>query len=286
MANKFEGSDVSEETLKWLNDRHRNGNWIEIAPKEDIPSDIVGWDRTILHMFQISFGPEIARRREAGQIDDDFSLFAAQMIQTGETVKEVRLNEEVNGVTVIKANRPVNKGEQVYLSDLQELVSFDLVESELDYGHFTIFWTGKGWSGAFDFRTGRARSVQLVNSARQFFEAAKSSAENELPRPSVDNLFSACELIAKAELILDPIHKTKIESHGGVHTGINLRRKQGNTDSEFVSLFNKLANQRRPARYDASADSQAPTRDDFQIVERHIAMIEKSVVQRNNDSDI
>src|SRR5687767_9480660 len=101
----------SPETERWLADRRRSGHWMAIAPNDEIPGDIVGWDRTILHMFQAAFSPEIERRFASGLIDQKFVLVAAQLLQPGKGTRIIRLNEEVRGVALIKSDRPIAKGD-------------------------------------------------------------------------------------------------------------------------------------------------------------------------------
>jgi hypothetical protein len=272
---------LSATTLHWLDERRRPGNWIAIAPSDEIPSEIIGWDRTILHMFQIAFSPEIQRRLEAGQLSDDFQLIAAQMIQPEATPAIIRLNSEVRGVTLIRATRPIEKGEPVLVSDMRDLVEFDVEEAELDCGHFTVFWYGTGWTGTFDFRSGRARCAQMVESARQFLSVARFAADNGHARPSIDTLFSACELLSRAQLILSRSPAAKAKRHGSVSSAINAWGRLGNIDEEFLKLYNRMAQARTPARYDAAATVAPPSAGDLDIVSRELALLEKQVAHRN-----
>ena len=61
--------------------------------------------------------------------------------------------------------------------------------------------------------------------------------------PFIDNLFNACELLAKARLITI-IRMRDVGSHGVIHSTINSWRKLGNVSDEFVDLFNKLSQAR------------------------------------------
>jgi len=164
----------SSKTTDWLEERQRPGNWIDVAESDEIPSDLVGWSGTFLHMFQIAFAPEIRRRLATGQLDENFFLSAAQLIQPEEGESTVRLNAEVRGKALVRVNRPVHQGGHVLVSDLQNFENFDLEVDELDAGHFTLLWNGQGWIGSFDFRAGRAKSAGLLGLANQFLDVAKS----------------------------------------------------------------------------------------------------------------
>ena len=278
----MEENDITEsfDTQRWLQQRQRPGNWIDVAETDDIPSDIVGWRRTILNIFQIAFVPEIKRRLSKNQLGNDFFLSAAQLIQPQDGENDVRLNEEVRGLAVVRAERTVHKGEPVFLSDLTGFVSFDLPDDELDAGHFTMLWNGSGWILSFDFRAGRAKCSDMLVAARQFLEISKLAASKEYERPSVDNLFSACELVSKAHLILHRNPVTSSKKHRAVKNEINRWRRYGNVNEQFVRLFNRISEERSPARYDPTARVQLSSQSDFCVVEREIDKLMESVASR------
>ena len=270
----------SAETVHWLQRRQQPGNWMDIAETDEIPTDIEGWYITVLHMFQIAFAPEIRRRIATAQLDNDFFLTSAQLIQPEESRKIIRLNEEVRGTALVRTNRSVRQGEPVFVSDMKNFVAFDLEDDELDAGHFTLLWTGNGWIATFDFRTGRAKSTSMLIAATQFLDVAKFSAESGHERPSIDNLFSACELVSKAHLILHHNSASKAKSHRHVKSAINAWRRLGNINDAFVHLFNRMSQARSPARYDPSARVEMPSPTDFQIVQGEIEHLAKLVSRR------
>lgn len=274
---------LSSETARWLEERQRPGNWVAIGLQDEIPSDMTGWNVTVLHIFQIAFTPEIDRRLKEGTIDNSFVLRAAQMIQPPEGPKIIRFNDEVRGIPLIKLDRAVEAGEPVFASDLRNLVSFDVEESELDCGHFTMFWHGSGWSISFDLRSGRAKSAQMVESARQFLGTAQYAAAKGHAGPSVDNLFSACELLSKAQLILHRSHAAKAKSHRAVSSALNAWGRLGNVDRAFLTLFNRISNSRSAARYDAAAQVALPSDADFDIVGSELSRLEKAVAHRTKE---
>ena len=271
-----------QKSSRWLQERQRPGNWIDVAEFDEIPPEIEGWYRTVIHMFQIAFAPEIRQRLSAGGLDQTFFLTAAQMIQPETGAQMIRLNGEVRGIANVRATRPVQKGEPVFVSDMENFVSFDLDEEELDAGHFTLFWTGSGWIATFDFRAGRAKSAAMLKAAGEFLEVARLASNHGHTRPSVDNLFSACELVSKAHLILHRSSASKAKSHGPVQSAINAWRRLGNINDEFVHLFNRVSNTRSPARYDANADVSMPSPSDFRVIEDEIQQLMNFVTPRTN----
>ena len=271
------------ESDRWLQERHRSGNWFDIAIDDEIPSNIEGPLRTILHMSQVAFVPEIRQRLSSGQLDDNFILTAAQLIQQEEQDRIVRLNNEVRGLVMVRVTRPVEEGESALDSDMQNFLGFDLEEDELDAGHFTMFWTGTRWVASFDFRNGRAKCTAILETAIEFWVAAQSAATRGHARACVDTLFTACEQVAKAQIILHHLFvgkSKKPKKHGSVQRVINKWGHLGNINPSFLILYNQLSKDRSPARYNQSAQVELPTQSDIQLVGDEIEILKQQIAQR------
>lgn len=258
----------------------RPGNWLDVAPDEEIPTSIEGWDRTLIHMHQITFAPEIRRRRDAGILPADFSLWAGQLIQPHEGGRIVRLNNEVRGVPYIRAGRPFEKGDPVLFSDLEGLESFDLHDDELDCGHFTIFWTGSSWFMSFDFRAGRAKCLALVEKAQAFISASRMAVEKGLAEPAIDTMHTACELLAKARLILSHYPAHEWRSHSSISSHINREGRMGNVDAAFLALFNRLSAMRNPAKYATGYEAELLKAEDIELAETVAASLHDGARQK------
>ncbi|MET4701404.1 uncharacterized protein (UPF0332 family) [Constrictibacter sp. MBR-5] len=261
----MEGMQASVQA--WLSERQRPGNWLDVTPEDEIPPELPDWMRTFVHMQQICFAPEIRRRRDAGELPDGFLLWGAQLIQPHEGGRIIRLNEEVRGVPYLRLGRDVEKGGGVTIGDLDGLEYFDLNDDELDSGHFTMFWTGLRWILTFDFRSGRAKCVSLIEKSMKFLAASKLSASNGLAEPAIDTLHTACELLAKSRLILTHAPAHKWRSHGSINSAINREGRLGNIDSSFVDLFNKLCNIRSNAKYATGYEVDPPSQEEFDVTE-------------------
>lgn len=283
MSSEADQPDLSEEARSWIKERLVSGNWWDVKPEEEIPSEVAGWNRTILNMFQISFAPEIRRRRDAGSIGDDFFLNAAQLIQPEEGPGFVRVNDEVQGLAYLKMDRAVQKGESVTFADMRHLESFDVAEEELNCGHFTIFWHGMGWIGTFDFRSSRERARQTLKLAEEFLQSARFCADQGFSGPSIDNLFSACELVSKAHLMLHRDRSVKSKKHAQIASAINNWGRLGNIDPDFLSVLNRVSNERASARYDPSKVLALPQQDDFDIVEKETMELARRVAHRDKE---
>lgn len=185
---------------------------------------------------------------------------------------------------VVRATRPVQEGDPVYLSDLEQFLGFDLEVDELDSGHFTMFWNGNGWVASFDFRAGRAKAASMLDDAVEFLETARFATENGLVGPSVDNLFNACEKVAKVQLMLHHNRAGKAKRHGTVHSAFNWWGRLGNVNEDFLGLFNRTSKVRPAARYKTGAQVELPSDADLQLVKREIDQLQNAVAQRTKDS--
>jgi len=273
-------NELTEEQ-QWMRAHIQPGNWLRVDADEELPPCLTGPIRTLAHMFQLSFSPEIVRRKEAGMLPEDFALWGAQMIQTEDAPKSVRLNDEIRGVMHVRMDRPVEKGEAATMSDLRNLVDFDVADDELDYGHCTVIFDGVGWRMFFNFQAGRGRSLSTMAKAEQFLEAARYSREQGHIGPTVDNLFSACELLSKARLTLN--HSKAADNHRAISSAINAERRLGNVDSAFVELFNRMSRERYPARYGAYDEGTMPTSEELDLVQEEIALLRKATAHKGDD---
>jgi hypothetical protein len=230
---------------------------------------------TLTQAWELWFRPEIERRQTAGSLPATFSLHMAQALFPPDEKLRVLLNDEVEGEGHLRAPRTIQKGEPLYASDLQFMERFELPDALLDSGHFTIVRAGEGWHMFFNFLRGRAKAKDMLQLAGEFLEAALSATDKGHSGPVVDNLFSACELISKAELILHRNPAASSKSHRSVSSQINWWGRLGNIDAVFLKLFNRLAEQRPNARYgDKEHRPPVPEHDSFDLVQ---AMIERGL---------
>lgn len=238
----------------------------------EVPFSEDGMKRMLEQAFELWVNPEIERRRTAGEIGEDFVLTAAQRLQWPDGRISVRLNDEIKGIASTRVTRDVEEGEAVYLSDLQGLEAFDLLDEELDCGHWTMLWTGKSWFVGFNFLSQRGRCLDLIYKAEQFLQAATDACSRQHAAVAVDTLFSACELVAKAELVSSHQVDLSAKTHGSISSQLNRWRKMGNVEGAFVDLFNVLGGLRGRYRYDAQVSDPTPVSvEDLQLVEAMIS---------------
>lgn len=201
--------------------------------------------------FELWINPEIERRREVGALPHDFVLTRAQVIFDMEAEAPlVRLNEEIKAVAIIKAARPIKKGQPVTYEDVAEVQDIGLTEDDPNAGHLTILLTPDGWTLAFDFRRNAMRIAGHVAAAEEFLAASSWARDQGHKKVFVDTLLSATELMAKGFLISLPDEKLlTTRRHGYIQAQFNAASKLDNVDRRFAALLNKLWRLRRPARY-------------------------------------
>ena len=199
-----------------------------------------GFDRLLRQAEELWWEPEIERRKTLGTLDEHFAIAMAQALFPPEGSVIVRFNDEVCGIGNVRASRPIEKDGHVYQSDLDGLESFDLLEEELDCGHFTMIKAKSGWFVTFNFLRSRSLCASLLDSAKEFLDVVRFSIQHGKSRPAVDNLYSACELVSKAQLILSAMLDRNSKSHRAIRGKINKWRHLGNINDNFVELFNKL----------------------------------------------
>ncbi|TXN50125.1 HEPN domain-containing protein [Methylobacterium sp. WL2] len=223
--------------------------------------------------MRLWFDPEYERRIAAGTMQPGTVIMAAQAVFAKDKTI-IRFNSEIRGEAMVRADRAIRKGEQVSWHDFQGLQTFELVPEEVDYGHVTLFRIGDDWKCHFNFLRGRSRADALAVRAGNFLKAAKNAHENGWHDVAVDNLFSASELLAKANLIVHMQHGAEAKTHDPVKSAINQWGRLGNVEAEFVKLFNKLGDLRHIARYEVSDMSRLEqSADAFDVVAAQLVAI-------------
>ncbi len=220
--------------------------------------------------------PEIERRRQRGVIIGEFDLRAAQVVMPSpvdDQVLRVRLNEEVRAVASVKLRGSVEAGDSIYESQVEEIREMRLTDEEdPNSGHLTMMRVRGNWHIHFDFRRDRARAQEHLDRASDFLEAAKDSFSANRLAPAVDNLFSAAELAARAELMVCGFYPEKPQkTHPSTKSWYNRWTNLGNAPVESSAVLNKLADLRPKARY---VEGQLPTGSHHEALQAVGRMIE------------
>lgn len=204
-------------------------------------------------LMNIYIIPEL-RKRELAQ---SFSVHVAQIIFFPDRrPPEVRINEEVKAIAKVKLKPGIRKqkNEPIYENEIENLSKISLTkDDDSDCAHVTLLRIGEEWTIEFDFRYNKDLALRHIRTAKQFYEVAQFSYEKKFWSPFVDNLFSSCELVARATLLLfwDPRYPMfrKKATHNLIRFRYDRFSKWGWVPSEHRTTLNKLSGFRSSARY-------------------------------------
>ena len=225
-------------------------------------------DGAVRSQMEMFVQPEVARRQAAGTLPKPFALHRFQVIFPPKGgAPEVRINYEVRGVVKIAIKGspgssvwadlgtrgdaaglpPEVEDAQVSEIEVEALLDFELAPGDADFGHFTCIKYGTRGFVGFNFRYNRASAHAHVIAAAEFLAASEFSMQGRRWSAFVDNLFSAAELLAKADLLL--LLEMEAHSHGRIRSLYNLHFKGGQIPESHKATLNDLSSLRRQARY-------------------------------------
>jgi len=198
--------------------------------------------------------PSIEERQAKGELKKPLNLYAAQIIFFPDGSKPIiRVNEEVRAIGKVYLKEGVSKkaGDPILYSDIEGLEKIKLTEEDFaDCGHATFMKFNYTWTIAFDFLYNKYLSNKHIDTAVEFYEVGYVAQKKQLWSAFVDNLFSACELAAKAILLAMPDKKFREKTtHPIIKSRFNRFASLGNVKEEHKDVLNKLRKIRGKARY-------------------------------------
>jgi hypothetical protein len=198
--------------------------------------------------------PELARRLDAGEIAQDTFVYRFQVLLHHDRPVEVRLNRDVRGSAIVEkvTERAFEVGDEVTVEDVAGIASFEPHPEDVGIPHLTGIMHRDGWSLAFEFRSGHPKRHDFLQRGRDFLEAARDAAAADRLGVFVDNGLSACELLAKAELLASqPTVEIVLDktSHKTIKTTYHAWARLGNTEQRFLQLLERLHELRSAGRY-------------------------------------
>lgn len=204
------------------------------------------------NMNELFFNPEIAKRKAQKLIPEDFTLVAAQAILFPDGRPHiVRLNSEVS--VEVKLKKGVDKDAKDFWPAGSDIEDVKLNEEEfLDCGHVTLILFKDGFQLTFDFHYDKQICAEHLNVAKQFLETSKYALDKDFVFAFIDNSFSAIELLAKTNLLVEANHNMRGKtSHNTIKAAFNLRYRNSQTQFEVNrrQIFNRLSDARKAARY-------------------------------------
>ena len=208
---------------------------------------------TVLNNFMgLFFVPEINQRKTLGLITEEFCLLKAQaIIFPNGSPTLIRINDEVQAEIVLKPG--VDSTADSFSPSANEVITFKLCEPELmNCGHVTLIYLNEGYKLTFDFQYNSQICKDHLKVAEQFLNTSLYALENSYTFSFIDNSFSAIELLAKTNLLLEAnqnvVGKT---NHNTIKQAFNNRLRDSELDFEVAqrTVFNRLSDIRSRARY-------------------------------------
>ncbi|MER8552745.1 hypothetical protein NKH37_11285 [Mesorhizobium sp. M1217] len=257
---------------------------LEREPEEPLSEDDFG-GRVFDNFFKLYFQPELDRRVAEGRITLPADIAMGQVVFPEGGTPIVRLDEEVR--IAVRTSMPIAQmtdTESGNLSTLDGVERMDLIDEEMDHGHFTFLRIGSKIRIGFSFLYGRSTARKKIDRAEEFFIASKEANGRGHTAVAFDNLFSATELLSRVHLEIHASIKKGVKGHSSVASGINRWGKLGNVPEAFTAIFNKASNARDQARYKAGSNGDLVlTEEELAVVDREIKLLRNQCAGLDRD---
>ena len=206
-------------------------------------------DNLVKNFRQLFFTPEIEKGKRAKTIDSNFELITGQVIFFPNGNQPlVRLNNEVQANAKLK-NIENDKGEK---REIIEKITLNEKEFE-NCGHATFIFTNDQLIHcSFDFLRNKGIVKNHLDSAKEFYKTAEFASKENLLNAFIDNAFSSMELLAKSELLLEPMSGLENKAnHNRIKSQYNKRAKGllDKSEKNKRTVLNQLSELRNKARY-------------------------------------
>lgn len=225
----------------------------------DAKPDVTGEaaNNVVQQLLQSIVVPELECRIDAGLLPKPYpwsSLRAFQILfSVSQPLTTVRINDEIVAnveVATVEGHVLRMDAKTVLTTDVVQVRYVSLLDQDANKGHATFFRVGLSWEGYFSFVYNQGVARRYLRVGRQFLDAAKQAAANQLWPPFLESLFAAHELAAKAYVLCyGKHHYDGAVKHTTIKQDLNWQRKVGNVEPEHAELYNQLYTQRGPARY-------------------------------------
>lgn len=207
--------------------------------------------RLFQQVMDIFVIPEMERRRKEGSIKDGTVISKMQIVFSLDKGKnEVRLNEEVKAIVKAKANKPIQKGDIVYETDVDNIEDIELTDEDVNCGHITLLLFKNNWIISFDFRYNKNRVKDHIEASKEFYVTAVNSLDNSRLRAFYENAFASAELSAISVLLTLPSKEIlDCRNHKKRLSQFKDWADLGNVKMEFSTTLSSLSELRDSARY-------------------------------------
>lgn len=196
--------------------------------------------------------PEIEKRKNAGRLEEGFTLRRAQVIFSHDRrFPKVRLNQQIKANARTRVKRNVVAGEPIYEEEVDNIEDIHLTDQDPNCAHFTLLLFKGKWYVSFDFRYNRKRVLERLDAAKEFLESTRENYKNDRLRPFFENSFAVAEILTEA-LLIQVLEQSTLKDHKKRSKRLKMWVDLGNAKKEFSELLNSLWRLRDSARYMSS----------------------------------
>lgn len=234
--------------------------------------------------LMLFINPELESRYMKKTFERPYPYSIAQVIFSPDGKRtEVRFDAEASAKIFIQLKEVAAPDrDQVYAyGDIEAIMDVEFDRTIYpDHAHATFFRQGdQFWHALYDLRFNKDLSARHLANARMFFMVAEDAQRRQHWPPFIDNLYSACELTARATLLAIPDKEFRDKAtHKAIKSKFNLFFIRGEVPEKHQAAFNKLYALRDNARY-MRGPSDITEQDAVHLLGAVKEMIEQAEVQ-------
>ena len=202
--------------------------------------------RLIEQIIELWLRPALESRRLGKQPED---VDRALVVFRPGHEPDVLIDGEAAMIVQAKSTRAIEAGERVTEADLESIKALRPHGIDPDAGWIGFVRFKRNYTIAFDFRRNRTKIQRIVDLAADYAAAAQLAARAGRRGPALDNLHSAAELAAVAQISLT--HDKPPGSHRKRLQLFETWVEFGNAPSDHGRTLRELAKHRASARYAA-----------------------------------
>ncbi|KQQ88834.1 SAF domain-containing protein [Arthrobacter sp. Leaf137] len=221
--------------------------------EQELEADADFGENMLEQIFSLWVEPELERRGLPG---DRSTVHKALVTFSPDQTRlpVIAINEEAELIGSIRAARDIKAGEAVTEDDVAAIEG--IKPANIDPNSGWIAYAVLGGTGfiEFDFRYNKERASQVLTLATEYLTAAETCLKS-LPRPAIDNLYSAAELSVQAQMYGT---NSSTKQHWKRAKWLDSWAKLKNAPAGHPTILHQLHKERASARYGDGQPSLTP----------------------------
>lgn len=215
------------------------------------PEPRIGFGESLAEqIFTLWVDPELERRG----LPADRSTIKKVLVTFSSSPEQypiISINEEVKLKAILRLSRDLEPGEDVSVSSVDEIEGIEPVGVDPNRGWIAAYVLPNGEVVIqFDYRYNKEDARRSLALGREYLAAAETGMAT-LPRPAIDNLYSAAELSVHALMLIEPNPTTK--EHWVRANWHKKSAKLKNVPDHHPKILKRLHKERTAARYAESS---------------------------------